>query len=132
MNMSDKSKKVSRTKTARSLARRLAKRLLPINRGAESGTAQGPHMVSVVGGDGVEIENGSTLLRGLVASGFNINHFCGGNGSCGTCKFEVVDGLKNLQRPTTAEVVAGAASEPHKRLACQARVKGPITIRVKM
>ena len=132
MNNSDKPDKARRSKVARSFARKLARRLIRLGKGADRGESLGPHLVSVVGGEVVEISHGSTLLRGLVASGLNINHFCGGNGSCGTCKFEVVDGLGCLQRPTTAEVVAGAASEPNRRLACQARVLGPITIRVRM
>lgn len=132
MIKSDKRDENRRSKVALTMAKRLAKRLVRMSKGAEGREPSGPHMVSVVGGGGVEIEHRNPLLAGLVASGLQINHFCGGNGSCGTCKFEVVEGLSNLQRPTTAEIVSGAGSEPHRRLACQARIVGPITIRIKM
>lgn len=132
MNKLDKKLETGRSRAALLMARKLAKRLISLRRSDGSGVARGPHLVSVTGAEGVEVPHGSPLLASLVASGLQINHFCGGNGSCGTCKFEVIEGLANLQRPTTAEIVGGAASEPTRRLACQARILGPITIRVKM
>jgi ferredoxin len=55
---------------------------------------------------------------------------CGGKARCGTCLVQVTVGLENLSRPTPFEKkLRGAeAGMDGKRLACQAMVRGPITV----
>jgi len=133
MNKSSKNGEKHRGAFAVGAIKKLARRLVRVRTGQGVGAkVKGPHTVSVVGCGEVVVGDGESLLGGMLREGMQINHFCGGNGSCGTCRVEVEDGLSNLARATTAEVVAGAASEPRKRLACQMRINGPVTVRVRM
>ncbi len=55
---------------------------------------------------------------------------CRGVAVCAACRVRVLDGAGNLDPPTAAET-ALAAREPLRageRYACQARVRGPVTI----
>lgn len=53
-------------------------------------------------------------------------------GMCGICVIEVVDGLQNLSRPDDEETWLLATlghDDAAKRLACQCRLHGDVTIR---
>jgi ferredoxin len=53
-------------------------------------------------------------------------------GVCGICVIEVVDGMQNLSRPEDEETcfLSLLGHEPEKkRLACQCRLQGDVTIR---
>jgi ferredoxin len=81
-------------------------------------------------GSGV-VAKGSTLLEAGEALGLDLDHFCGGNCSCGTCRLEVVSGMRNLSRMDPMErAVLGIAADDGSRLACQARAFGPVDVRV--
>ena len=59
-------------------------------------------------------------------------HACGGKGRCTTCKVVVLEGLDNFEPLTEAEqrYERQGALRANERLACQARIKGDILIRV--
>lgn len=78
------------------------------------------------------VERGATLLEAADSLDVDLDHFCGGNASCGTCRIEIVDGERALSRRESMEeaVLRGAARSPKNRLACQARVLGPVTVRI--
>lgn len=79
-----------------------------------------------------EVEAGRTLLQAAVALDVDVDHFCGGCCSCGTCRVEVLSGADALSRmkPSESIVLGHEAVDAGDRLACQARVLGPVEVRV--
>ncbi len=75
---------------------------------------------------------GQTLLEAAKDLRIDIDHFCGGRCSCGTCRVKVLGDPRHLsRRDLNEEVVLGIqAQERGDRLACQARVLGPIEVEV--
>jgi 2Fe-2S ferredoxin len=71
-------------------------------------------------------------LEAAVLLELDLDHYCGGNCSCGSCRIKVVSGKKNLSRPRPDEqmVLGPDAEEKGDRLACQARVQGPVSIKI--
>ncbi len=74
-----------------------------------------------------------TLLDAAKELGFSLNHDCGGNASCTTCRVEVQSGGEHLSEIDFEEqdlLDREALSEPWHRLGCQARVLGDVVVRV--
>ena len=80
-----------------------------------------------------EVEANLTLLEAAKALGFELNHDCGGNASCTTCRVEVQLGEDNLSEIDFDEqdlLDREALSEPWHRLGCQAKILGDVVVRV--
>jgi 2Fe-2S ferredoxin len=80
-----------------------------------------------------EVQANLTLLEAAKALGFDLNHDCGGNASCTTCRVEVQMGEDNLSEIDFDEqdlLDREALSESWHRLGCQARVLGDVVVRV--
>lgn len=80
-----------------------------------------------------EVEVNTSLLDAAKALGFPLNHDCGGNASCTTCRVEVRFGQEQLSEIDFDEqdlLDREALSEPWHRLGCQARVLGDVIVRV--
>jgi len=74
-----------------------------------------------------------SLLDIALTHGVELDHACGGAGVCGTCHVQVVEGMEHLSEPTDEEidrVEACPGSGLTSRLACQAVVKGDVTVRI--
>jgi ferredoxin len=56
---------------------------------------------------------------------------CGGNGQCGTCIVEVVEGMENLSPRTDFENRKLKKKPENHRLACQALVQGAVSVKTK-
>lgn len=56
---------------------------------------------------------------------------CGGYGQCGTCIVEIVEGSENLSPRTDFESRILKRKPDSYRLACQALVNGPISVKTK-
>jgi ferredoxin len=56
---------------------------------------------------------------------------CGGYGQCGTCIVEIVEGLENLSPRTDFEQRKLKRKPESYRLACQAIVNGPVSVKTK-
>ena len=56
---------------------------------------------------------------------------CRGGARCGTCRIRVLEGAENLSVPSPPERERMGESAGDIRLACQANVRGPITIDTK-
>ena len=92
----------------------------------------GPVHVTFEGrGEGTVPPNIS-ILAAADKLGIDLNHYCGGTCSCGTCRVEILDGARNLSRAEGREqMVLGAVYKDRgDRLGCQARVLGPVRIKV--
>ena len=80
-----------------------------------------------------EVDSNLTLLEAAKVLGFALNHDCGGNASCTTCRVEVQMGGENLSEIDFDEqdlLDREALSEPWHRLGCQAKVLGDVVVRV--
>lgn len=81
------------------------------------------------------IPAGGTVFAAARRAGYRWPTSCDGDGDCTLCWMEVVDGAEHLTGPTDIEVrwvrhFAGARLlKGPARLACQARVEGPVTVR---
>ncbi len=74
-----------------------------------------------------------TILEAADFLGFKLNHDCGGNASCSTCRVDVVAGDENLSEIDFEEqdlLDREALTEPYHRLSCQAKVLGDIIVQV--
>jgi len=72
-----------------------------------------------------------TLLATILEDDIPIQHVCGGNGQCGTCRVEVVSGAESLSPITKPEMnLLGDLLDQGWRLACQSKPGGSVTVRV--
>lgn len=74
-----------------------------------------------------------SLLEAAEQLGFPLNHDCGGNASCTTCRVDVIAGSENLSDIDFDEqdlLDREALTEPYHRLGCQARVLGDVIVQV--
>jgi ferredoxin/hemoglobin-like flavoprotein/tRNA A-37 threonylcarbamoyl transferase component Bud32 len=73
---------------------------------------------------------GTSLLDVSLGAGIAHYHACGGNARCSTCRVVVVEGRDSLSPRTEAEeqIAARRKWPSTTRLACQARVRGPVTV----
>ena len=80
-----------------------------------------------------DVDLNMSLLEAAKALGLPLNHDCGGNASCTTCRVEVQAGLNQLSEIDFDEqdlLDREALREPWHRLGCQARVLGDVVVRV--
>lgn len=72
---------------------------------------------------------GSTLLNTLAAEKIFIPSACGGKGTCGVCKVDVIEGGGTLLPTETSHVSRGEARQG-TRLSCQVKVKQDMKIEI--
>jgi 2Fe-2S ferredoxin len=87
-----------------------------------------PRVNFVDEGKSGEFPAGRTLLSIASDMGVRVSHVCGGDGACGTCRIEVVEGWDNLTPPTPDETYKEL--EPPYRLSCQSKLLGDVTVKV--
>jgi uncharacterized 2Fe-2S/4Fe-4S cluster protein (DUF4445 family) len=75
-----------------------------------------------------EFPEGRTVLSCAGAMGVQVSHVCGGDGACGTCRIEIVDGWERLSPPTPDETYKEL--DPPYRLSCQAKLLGDVVVKV--
>ena len=86
-------------------------------------------------GEVLEAEAGATIMETAWEHGLYWPTTCGGQGICTSCACSVEEGAENLdemgrgERKTLAEEMGEAAIEARRlRLACQARLRGDVTV----
>jgi class 3 adenylate cyclase/hemoglobin-like flavoprotein len=74
---------------------------------------------------------GKTLLAATLAAGIPHTHECGGHARCSTCRVVVIEGGQNLSPRDSAELKLARrlGFGDDIRLACQAKVHGPVRAR---
>ena len=83
----------------------------------------------------IDVRDDESVMRAAERRGYRWPTVCHGQAICTTCCFEVLDGAGNLAPPQPLERRALAQSPlplvsgGDVRLACQARVTGPVTVR---
>ncbi|MBN1968609.1 MAG: NADH:ubiquinone reductase (Na(+)-transporting) subunit F [Candidatus Delongbacteria bacterium] len=76
-----------------------------------------------------ETESGSTLLNTLSNRGILLPSACGGGGTCGVCRCQVLDGGGDLL-PTEESHINRKEAKEHWRLACQVKVKKDMKLHI--
>jgi ferredoxin, 2Fe-2S len=82
-------------------------------------------------GTRIEVRRGGTLLGAAMKNGVRLMHVCGGRTLCATCRVVVESGEDNLTPMRGSEKFSlrwHLSVSPRTRLACQARVNGPVEV----
>ena len=77
----------------------------------------------------VKANSGKSLLATLADGGVHLSSACGGKGSCGQCKVQVLEGEGDML-PTEAVHFSRKQMKDHWRLGCQVKVKSDMEIAV--
>lgn len=77
----------------------------------------------------LEVNTGSSLLGTLHEGGVMLSSACGGKGSCGQCKVQVMEGGGEIL-PTEKVHFSRKEQQAHWRLGCQVKVKDNMSIQV--
>ncbi len=83
----------------------------------------------------IDVGEGESVMHAAERQGYRWPTVCHGQAVCTTCFFEVVEGAEHLApaQPLERGALAGSpltqAAAGDVRLACQARVTGPVTVR---
>ncbi len=78
-------------------------------------------------GETVEVESGVTVMEAAEKAGVFINSLCGGEGVCGKCRVQVVDGKVRADKHSISFLSKEEVSEGYV-LACQAKVDEDIEV----
>ncbi len=84
--------------------------------------------VEVEGWPAFEVEEGTTLLEACEDAGVPMESECGGCAACNSCRVLVLSGAEALS-PLNEEEEPFLDAE-HQRLGCQARLLGPVVVRL--
>ena len=80
-----------------------------------------------------EVPENVSVLEAAELLGFPLEHDCGGNASCSTCRVEVMVGGEHLSEMDFEEqdlLDREALTEPYHRLSCQAKIFGDVMVQV--
>ncbi len=93
-------------------------------------TSSGAVTIDINNGERViTTESGSTLLATLADNKVFLPSACGGGGSCGMCKCQVLEGGGDIL-PTETGFISRKMAKDHWRLGCQVKVKENLKIKV--
>ena len=69
-------------------------------------------------------------MQALLSAGLPVASSCHGDGVCAKCRVQVVAGLENLSKIENLEqnLIDRNRLSPDKRIACQTRVFGDVTV----
>ena len=79
--------------------------------------------------DKLEVESGTSLLSTLTSNGVFLPSACGGKGSCGQCKCQVLEGGGDIL-PSEKGHFSRKQQLDNWRLGCQVKVKNDLKIKV--
>jgi ferredoxin len=82
-------------------------------------------------GRSLEVRRGATILSSALKNGVRLMHVCGARTLCSTCRVRVDAGAENLTPMSAGERFSlrwHLSVSPRTRLACQARVEGPVEV----
>ncbi len=93
-------------------------------------TSSGEVVIDINGGERrVSVASGGTLLATLAENGVFLPSACGGGGSCGMCRVQVLAGGGEIL-PTETGFITRKMAKEHWRLGCQVKVKNSLDIHV--
>ncbi|MBQ8673113.1 MAG: NADH:ubiquinone reductase (Na(+)-transporting) subunit F [Bacteroides sp.] len=85
--------------------------------------------ITINGKDTVSVAQGGSLLTTLSEQGIYLSSACGGKGSCGQCKCQVVEGGGEILDSEKGHFTRKQIKD-NWRLACQCKVKGDLGIQI--
>ena len=91
--------------------------------------ASGDVKVTINGDKVYNIPSGGTLLASLGEAGVHLPSACGGKGSCGQCKCQVLEGGGEIL-PTETVHFSRKQQKDHWRLGCQVKVKNDLQLKM--
>ena len=89
----------------------------------------GNAVITINGKDQKSVPQGASLLSTLAVEGIYLPSACGGKGSCGQCKCQVVQGGGEILDSEKGQFTRKQIKD-HWRLGCQCKVKGDLGIKV--
>ena len=92
-------------------------------------TPSGKVKLTINGKTELEVEQGSSLLNTLSTNGVYLSSACGGKGSCGQCKCQVVEGGGEILDSEKGHFTRKQQKE-NWRFGCQVKVKGDMGVKV--
>jgi len=91
----------------------------------------GPYTITLApDGESCEVAEGTTLQQALGLLGVEITAPCGGEGTCGKCRVQVLGGEVDPVHPEERALLTQEELAAGIRLACRARVQGQVEISV--
>ena len=91
--------------------------------------ASGSVDVLVNGERHLQVPVGVKLMQGLAEEGILVASACGGGGTCGQCRVQVLEGGGAIL-PTETSLISKREAADHERLSCQVAVKQDMKIQV--
>lgn len=78
----------------------------------------------------LEVTPGANLMQCLLQEGIPVASSCYGDGVCGKCRLEILQGAENLSPPTDLEkfLKERYRLSENIRISCQAIVNGDVTV----
>jgi 2Fe-2S ferredoxin len=78
----------------------------------------------------VDASENQTILQSLLDAKIKLDHVCGGNATCGTCRFYLVQG--NVTAPTKLEkeMIEDRNMRSNERLSCQTKPKIDLVLKI--
>lgn len=78
----------------------------------------------------IEVERGAFLMPSLITAGLPVASSCNGDGVCGKCRIQIVEGHENLSPPESIETgLRDRLKIPRMtRVSCQTQVLGDVRV----
>lgn len=77
----------------------------------------------------LEVKKGTTILDAAIAAEIDLNHYCGGMASCGSCRIQIVPGSAVSEMDMMEEATLDVVLEhDDDRLGCQAKILGEVHV----
>jgi len=76
----------------------------------------------------VRVALDTTLINATREAGLPIGSSCDGRGACGWCRVTLLEGETSAPEARELALLDKIHARPDERIACQARVLGPVTI----
>ena len=85
--------------------------------------------ITINGDKVVDVEQGNSVLQTLANEKIHLPSACGGKGSCGQCKCQIISGGGDIL-PSEVPHFSRKQIKDHWRLGCQAKVKGDMEVKM--
>ena len=87
--------------------------------------------ITINGDKTISVAQGGSVLSTLASEGIYLSSACGGKGSCGQCRCQVLEGGGEIL-PTETGFFSRKQQADHWRLGCQVKVKGDMAIKLSL
>lgn len=77
----------------------------------------------------LSVPQGASVMSTLTANGIHLSSACGGKGSCGQCRLQIVEGGGEILDSERGHFTRKEIKE-HWRLGCQCKVKGDLKLKI--